>query len=1000
MEESIRFQHFEVLRREDGSLFELGRGAMGVTYKAFDTNLRCHVALKVISPAYLDSDLARDRFLREARVAAAIRHPNVATVFHLGSENETWFYAMEFVDGETVEQMMRRDGAVPDPMALEITDQVARALGAAQKQGLVHRDIKPSNLMLLREDGGDFTVKVIDFGLAKATERDPAVDPLTLTTGGFLGTPHFASPEQLDERDLDVRSDIYSLGVTLYYMLAGEPPFSGSLAQVMSQHLQRKPPLERLLRHPPEIVALLDRMLAKEASARQQSPAELRKEIALCQAVVSRVAPSGQERTPIAAPDVHDTLMETAVADEPISPATEPAPGMTLAGRFQLIDEFPASQFGRTFRAVNRESGEMVAVLILDASVLPTSNAYTRLENEITALQSVRHPAVLRVDSVEHTEHLTFVSREWCEGRSLLDRMRTDPLSMPEVIEILESLAGGLDAVQSAQVPCPELLPGWITLLDDASGQPPQPRFNPINLAHVAPALPGVTLVQHPESTADLPGGEHSFAAALARVAMALFGGTPSSRASGRVVPIAGLSSRANELLRAAILGTVTFTSAGDWMRQLRPTLATSRISPQLRSPEPVAISSLPPDGQRRSSNPLAALGVGVFVLLGLAGAVWWWAGPSFTAASHKETVQSDKLALSAVDAAEPTPSPTPIPEATPEPTPEVDPREVALTAGLERGTALAAEGDYATALNVLSEVQQLNPDDARVPAAIENVVAKLRSERQALSDSELASLQEPLVRAAQSADSISAQMLLARSLDESDKAEAFKYFLLAAQAGNSEAMLEVGNRYASGIGTDRSYDLAFPWFEQAARKGEPRALYSVGECYYFGTGVEKDLNQAIYFLTQSAGFNEPVAKGLLGTIYRKGEGLEKPNYREAYRLLSEATEQGYYDAQGNLGVMIIMGEVVDGEPVDGKPRPDKADTKAAFELFKDGTENGNALCTFFYAKCLEAGIGIPKRLPQEARDNYIKAAELGNAEAQALCRENKWKFTPPDAAP
>jgi serine/threonine protein kinase len=241
MEESIRFQHFEVLRRDDGSLFELGRGAMGVTYKAFDTNLRCHVAMKVISPAYLDSDLARDRFLREARAAAAIRHPNVATVFHLGNENETWFYAMEFVDGETVEQMMQRDGAVPAPMALEIADQVARALGAAQKQGLVHRDIKPSNLMLSREDGGDFTVKVIDFGLAKAAERDTAVDPATLTTGGFLGTPHFASPEQLDERDLDVRSDIYSLGVTLYYMLAGQTPFSGSLAQVMSQHLHREP---------------------------------------------------------------------------------------------------------------------------------------------------------------------------------------------------------------------------------------------------------------------------------------------------------------------------------------------------------------------------------------------------------------------------------------------------------------------------------------------------------------------------------------------------------------------------------------------------------------------------------------------------------------------------------------------------------------------------------------------------------------------------------------
>src|SRR6187399_1529740 len=98
MSDTVRFQHFEVLRKDDGSLFELGRGAMGITYKAFDTNLRCHVALKVINAAYLNSEVARQRFLREARAAAALRHPNVATVFHLGSEDDNYFYAMEFVD--------------------------------------------------------------------------------------------------------------------------------------------------------------------------------------------------------------------------------------------------------------------------------------------------------------------------------------------------------------------------------------------------------------------------------------------------------------------------------------------------------------------------------------------------------------------------------------------------------------------------------------------------------------------------------------------------------------------------------------------------------------------------------------------------------------------------------------------------------------------------------------------------------------------------------------
>lgn len=1005
MQESIRFQHFEVLRREDGSLFELGRGAMGVTYKAFDTNLRCHVALKVISPAYLDSEIARERFLREARAAAAIRHPNVATVFHLGNEDETWFYAMEFVDGETVEQMMQRDGAVPVEMALEITDQVARALGAAQKQGLVHRDIKPSNLMLVREDGGDFTVKVIDFGLAKAVERDPAVDPATLTTGGFLGTPHFASPEQLDERDLDVRSDIYSLGVTLYYMLAGQTPFSGSLAQVMSQHLHREPPLERLAGQSPMVLALLERMLQKDADERYQSPADLRREIAQCLNADSVLAHTEVPR-PAVISDSHDTLMDTAIADEPIAPATEPAPGMTLAGRFQLMDEYPASQFGRTFRAFNKETGEKVAVLILDASVLPTSNAYTRLENEITSLQTVHHPAVIRVDSVEHMEHLTFISREWSDGPSLIERLRSAPLPLPEAIRILESLAGGLDAVQSVDVPCPELLPGWIVLVDGVNGALPQPKFNPINLSHVAPVAPGVTLAQSPSAKFGGVDGRFAFAASIAKVAIALFGGKLNGSGNGGFIPIAGLSESSNQLLRAAISGAEGFESAGEFIQKLVPTLESARLTVR----EETQVSSrpsVPVSNARKKTGLFVALALIILLLLiGSMAAVWLIAVPRLVAFLNPDKLTGDiaALALSPSDSADPPedenapisdPVPTPTPPPTPEPTPEVDPVETALVAALDRGSEMAANRDYATALNVLDEVQQLHQDDPRVSLAIENVTAKLRSERELLATDELASLREPLTAAAQSG-SISAQMLLARSLDEVDPSAAFTFFFLAAEGGNSEAMLEVGNRYASGHGTDRSFEKAFPWFDRAARKGEPRALYSVGECYYFGAGVQQNLGQAIFYLTQASAYNDAFAKTMLGNMYRKGEGIDKPNYREAFRLLSEAAVQGNYNAKGSLGVMTMMGEVVDGKPVTENPQPEKADAKAALELFKDGAENGNASCMFYYAMCLESGRGLSKPSPQQAKEMYIKAAELGDSRAQDVCTKNKWKFTPP----
>ncbi len=281
MPETTVFDHYEVERREDGSLVELGRGAMGITYKAFDTSLRRPVALKVINAAAIHSNVARQRFVREARAAALLRHPNVASVFHLGSSGDTFFYAMEFIEGETVESRVRRTGPFRPIPALRLAVQVARALNAAEKHQLVHRDIKPSNLMLVQQDD-ELAVKVIDFGLAKSSLPSDAAGGITIGAAGFVGTPHFASPEQLEELELDARSDIYSLGVTLWFMLTGEPPFQGTLARVMSEHLHSPPPADRIATLPEPLRRLLLRMLAKKPEDRPQSSAELRSELEAC----------------------------------------------------------------------------------------------------------------------------------------------------------------------------------------------------------------------------------------------------------------------------------------------------------------------------------------------------------------------------------------------------------------------------------------------------------------------------------------------------------------------------------------------------------------------------------------------------------------------------------------------------------------------------------------------------------------------------------------------
>ncbi len=277
------FEHYRVFKREDGSLWELGRGAMGVTYKAMDDKLGRVVALKVINALLIDKQSSRDHFLREARAAAGLNHRNVAHVYHFGQSAQNFFYAMEFIDGETVEARVKRAGPLPWRNALGIAVQIARALMATHSKRLIHRDIKPANLMLVEEeDESDDVVKLIDFGLAK-TLFEPGDRPVSVSNSGLVGTLLYASPEQCNEEKLDIRSDLYSLGVTVWFMLTGRAPFVGTQFQVIAQQLSAAPPWEKLPSDaPPCVRALVGRMMAKERDERPRTPADLRQELELC----------------------------------------------------------------------------------------------------------------------------------------------------------------------------------------------------------------------------------------------------------------------------------------------------------------------------------------------------------------------------------------------------------------------------------------------------------------------------------------------------------------------------------------------------------------------------------------------------------------------------------------------------------------------------------------------------------------------------------------------
>ena len=275
----LDFEHYRILQKEDGIPIELGRGAMGVTYKALDINLQSVVALKVINAEFLGDESSCRRFVREARAAARVRHENVAGVFHLGRQAHAYFYAMEFVEGEPLHKVIRQTGRLEPAPALRVIALVAAGLEAIAKEQLVHRDIKPSNIVVRFEAGIIVSAKIIDLGLAKSAVEDKAISAISIP-GTFAGTPAYASPEQFAGIGADIRSDLYSLGITLWEMLCGELPFRGSPLELWHQHQYAALPVQKLTQVPRPVVGLLETLLEKDPGRRFQTASELQQAVA------------------------------------------------------------------------------------------------------------------------------------------------------------------------------------------------------------------------------------------------------------------------------------------------------------------------------------------------------------------------------------------------------------------------------------------------------------------------------------------------------------------------------------------------------------------------------------------------------------------------------------------------------------------------------------------------------------------------------------------------
>ncbi|MBJ7390038.1 MAG: protein kinase [Chthoniobacterales bacterium] len=946
----LAFHHFVVLRHEDSTQWELGRGAMGVTYKAMDSRLRRMVALKVVSPELLATGSAREKFLLEAQATAALEHPNIASIYYFGEQDDSCFYAMEFVDGCTLEDLVRTQGPLNAEDALSVASQTAAALGAAHESGMIHRDIKPTNVMILRKSDGTLSVRVIDFGLAAAAGGEHA-NPDT-----FEGTPLYASPEQLDQTALDARSDVYSLGATLYFALAGKPPFEGTVAQIASRQIMQPFPAENLHDTPIEVVNLVAHLMHRDPGHRPQSGGDARSEI---ENILRDYQMAGQQ-----------TAAEW------------------MAGRFHSINRIGPIEGGSLYRVASPSGDGELAVLCFDTSArgLAVADRVSELAPRISGLAA---PAARRVFEMAEVKDGLVLVTEWLAGTRLLSVLRVRrTLRTDEAGLVLGPLAAALDEAANAGLPLPQLGLREILLqppqkpevhLDEWDGLRPVIDFLPVGEAVEADVNTTIVSTSALAQITSYEASTRSPAALIASLAYEVLGGM-SAPGLGPYVPLAELSQDANAALREVFQNPHDETTATTLVLKILPPQrvgqsAAAQAQDASRAPK----KKQPPPRPRQAPEKAAASPTTcaateakskVPMIAGAAVLAVALAGGAFFALRGGEKEAGRPAGAKPLQNVAPSQQSTA--------------KTTAAESGEDRNRMLAEakssedRQDFIGAIAIYAQMIARDAGDNDAKSRAENAIARLEEKEDTLGSNQQ-SLEA--LRALAKAGLNRARIFLGFLLRDTDPKESIKLITSAAEQGDRRAMRLLGLRLAKGEGGTRAdYSEAAPWLKKAADLGDSEAMLAYGECLEKGKGVAPDLVGAAELYSKAAALGVVPAKSKLAVFYRKGLGVPKVDQAEAFRLFQEATSAGFLEAQGNLGVMYANGESV------------PTDLAKAVALWKDGVEKGSDICMFFYAKSLEFGtLGNPD--PVAAREWYIKSAHLGNPDATDWCTENGVDF-------